>query len=267
MSLTELLFSGSPLAGEVVIDDHCHMGPWSNFHIAHDGSPAAMVELMDRLGIDAAWISPHVGIGPDSARANRDAYQAAADFPARLFPYVIVNPNHGRGAAEAEIAHWVARGGIRAFKLHPGTHQYKATGEAYVPVFEYADAHRLPVLIHSWSADRLGGPPILAELARNYPNAQILIAHSATNWQMLDEACEAALACPNISLDIAGSGLHAGLLEEMVRRVSAERILFGTDSPFLDPRPQVGRVLLARISDDEKRLIFGLNARRLFGLG
>ncbi len=36
--------------------------------------------------------------------------------------------------------------------------------------------------------------------------------------------------------------------------------------PFLDSRAQVGRILTARLTDDEKRLILGLNAVRLFDL-
>ncbi len=52
---------------------------------------------------------------------------------------------------------------------------------------------------------------------------------------------------------------------EMVRRVGAERILWGTDI-FIDPRPALGRLLMARLSDEDKRLILGLNAKRIFRL-
>jgi len=39
-----------------------------------------------------------------------------------------------------------------------------------------------------------------------------------------------------------------------------------TDNPFIDPRPGLGRLLMARITDDEKRQILGLNAKRVFRL-
>jgi len=67
-------------------------------------------------------------------------------------------------------------------------------------------------------------------------------------------------------LDLAGSVLLYGGLETMVERAGAEKILFGTDVPFIDPRPGLGRILCARISDDDKRKILGLNAKRLFDL-
>jgi predicted TIM-barrel fold metal-dependent hydrolase len=55
-----------------------------------------------------------------------------------------------------------------------------------------------------------------------------------------------------------------GLLEQMVAGAGADRVLFGSDIPFVDPRGQLGRVAFARLPDDALRLIFGGNARRLW---
>ncbi len=78
-------------------------------------------------------------------------------------------------------------------------------------------------------------------------------------------AVDAAKEWENLYLDLTGSALPRGVLELMVARVGAERILFGTDIPFVDIRPQIGYVVFARISDDDKRKILGLNSQRLFG--
>ena len=51
-------------------------------------------------------------------------------------------------------------------------------------------------------------------------------------------------------------------IEFFVKEVGSERVTFGTDNPFIDPRPQIGRVGLADISSDEKLNIFGRNIRR-----
>ncbi len=266
MTLQEALQTGTPLAGELVIDSHCHMGPWYNFHIPEDGSAEAMIHSMDLLGIDVSIVSPHVCIGPDYHRGNRDVAAAAARFPGRIVPYVTVNPNAGAAEIQTEIDYWDSQGPIRAFKLHPGTHQYKASGENYFPVYEYAQAHGLPILVHSWGGDRLGGPKVLAGLAEKYPEAKFITAHSATSWQMVDEAAAETGAHDNLYFDVAGSILLYGCLEEMVERLGVGKILFGTDNPFIDPRPGLGRLLMARISDDDKRQILGLNAKRIFGL-
>ena len=49
----------------------------------------------------------------------------------------------------------------------------------------------------------------------------------------------------------------------MVRRCGAERILFGTDSPWKDQKEQVDTIRHLPLREDEKRLILGENAARL----
>ena len=47
---------------------------------------------------------------------------------------------------------------------------------------------------------------------------------------------------------------------------SADRILFGSDSPCGHPVPQLERLLSLRLTDEEKELIAWKNAVRLLGL-
>jgi len=79
------------------------------------------------------------------------------------------------------------------------------------------------------------------------------------------EAMAVALAHPNVYLDICGSTLARAELEAMVAEVGAERILFGTDNPWLDPRFLIGKVAYARLSAEQQRLILGENIARLMG--
>lgn len=253
------------LAGELVIDAHAHLGPWHNFYIRDGGSPEAMIAAMDRCGITMSIVAPHVAIGPDEALGNEQAYEAAEARPDRFVPYVTINPNRSRECIEEEIRRWETRG-IRGFKIHPSVHKYPASGDSYRPVYEYANAKCLPVLSHCWDGDPHGAPSVVAGLAGEYPSAFFIIGHSASSWGAIETGCREVARRPNVYLDLTGSALWYGALEYMVGKVGSGRILFGSDNPFLDPRPPLGRVLMARISDDDKRRILGLNARELFGL-
>jgi predicted TIM-barrel fold metal-dependent hydrolase len=51
-----------------------------------------------------------------------------------------------------------------------------------------------------------------------------------------------------------------------VNEAGADRVLFGSDMPLMDPRPQIGKIITADISDEAKQLILGDNARRLLGI-
>lgn len=264
--LREALQLGEALKDELIVDAHAHMDTWYNFHIPEQGTPASMVHAMDLLGIDLAIAAPHICIGPDYRQGNQDVYAAAARYPGRFIPFVTVNPNYPETEIRAEIEYWDTHGGIKAFKFHPQCHSADACHEHYYPVFEYCQEWELPILSHNWTGATVNGKQTLHGLAELFPRVTFIIGHAASGWTAIDANCATAKQYDNVMLDTTGSGLYFDALPEMVRRVGAERILWGTDNPFIDPRPGLGRMLLARISDDEKRLILGLNAKRVFKL-
>jgi uncharacterized protein len=257
---------GEVLKDEYIVDNHAHMDTWYNFHIPENGTPASMVHAMDLVGIDVTLAAPHICIGPDYCQGNRDVYAAAEQFPGRIIPYVTINPNYPEKEIREEIDYWDTHGGIRAFKFHPACHLADACHANYYPVFDYCQERGLPILSHNWTGAPVAGKDTLHGLAETFPNVTFIIGHAISGWPAIDASCAAAKLYPNVMLDTTGSGLTYDAIPEVVRRLGAERIMFGTDNPFIDPRPGLGRMLLARISDDEKRLILGLNAKRIFRL-
>ncbi|MGE5531893.1 MAG: amidohydrolase family protein [Bacteroidota bacterium] len=262
----EALQLGEILKDEFIVDAHAHMDTWYNFHIPEQGTPASMVHSMDLLGIDITIVAPHICIGPDYCKGNRDAYAAARQFPGRLLPFVTVNPNYPIEDIQAEIEYWDKQGPIVGFKFHPSCHAADACHENYYPVFEYCQERSLPILSHNWTGGSVNGKETLHGLAEVFPRVTFIIGHAASGWSVIDTNCEIANRYQNVMLDTTGSGLFFDAIPEMVRRVGPERIIWGTDNPFIDPRPALGRLLLARIGDDEKRMILGLNAKRIFRL-
>jgi predicted TIM-barrel fold metal-dependent hydrolase len=70
----------------------------------------------------------------------------------------------------------------------------------------------------------------------------------------------------NVYTDYAGDIFDLGLLESLTQALPSRRILFGSDYPWLDPRANLGRTILAEIPTRLKERILGLNALELFGL-
>ena len=71
----------------------------------------------------------------------------------------------------------------------------------------------------------------------------------------------------NLYLDVASSQPHVGMIERFVKEVGAERVLFGSDMPVLEPAAQLGRVAYAEISEDNKEKILGRNVQQLLEVG
>lgn len=254
---------GKALEGELIFDAHTHLGPWFNFWIP-DSDIDSMFRVLDRLGVDAIACSADMAIGPDYIRGNDEVAAAQENYPGRIIMFVTINPRAPRAEVDAELRRWEAAG-KRAYKIHCGTHQTPEDDEGYQPVWDLADKQGAPVLVHTQGGHGKTGIELLVEIAGTRPNLKIIIAHSASSLDVIEQTCDAAEKRENIFLDLTGSPMVYGAIETMVERVGAERVLFGTDTPFIDPRPQVGRIAYSRLTDDQKRRIFGLNAKKLFG--
>jgi len=51
--------------------------------------------------------------------------------------------------------------------------------------------------------------------------------------------------------------MSADWVERIVTEVGADRVFWGTDFPFLEPRYLIGRLACSKLSDQAKRQVFG----------
>jgi predicted TIM-barrel fold metal-dependent hydrolase len=135
------------------------------------------------------------------------------------------------------------------------------TGAAYAPALEYADAHKLLVLSHSWGFDEYNGPRLFPGLAAKYPGVTFLLGHSGYGeWEA---AFAVAREFPNVYLELTAATRVAGIVARMVREVGSEKVVFGTDLPWFDPHYGIGSVCFSRIGDEDRRNILHRNGERL----
>lgn len=60
------------------------------------------------------------------------------------------------------------------------------------------------------------------------------------------------------------SWVEDDIVEDVVNKVGAQRLIFGSDYPWGSPGHDLNRFLNMHITDEQKRLILGQNATRLF---
>jgi predicted TIM-barrel fold metal-dependent hydrolase len=239
------------------MDCHGHIGVHPDFP-AYQADADAMVAVMDQLNIERLAVTSTLACYNDCPRGNAEIEAVLRRHPDRFFGYVTVNPNPP-GQAVAELERWAGFHRPPLIKLHPGLHKYPVHGEHYKPIWEYANQHEAVVLVHTWDSDPNCGPLLFPPIARAHPKARILLGHSGVTWRGIMQAMEAAEAAPNLCLDLASSQHHRLILEKCAQRVGAERILFGSDMPFLEASMTLAHVLTAKISDAEKEKILRTN--------
>lgn len=244
--------AATDLPNHPILDAHAHLGTWFSTY-AHAGDAAGLVRGMDRLGIQATAIIAFDSIGPDMRGGNDRVAAAMREYPGRFLGYATVDPNEPDMTAELERC--FDELGFHAIKFHCDTHGYPADGDKYRPALEYADAHSLAILIHGIITERM---------LKTYPRAQFLSAHvGGWDGRFPHYAVELAKNYPNIHMDLAASGVYNGVLEKLVDEVSADRIVHGSDVPVMDAGYQLGRVLAAQLSSEDKEKVLYRNAARL----
>jgi uncharacterized protein len=247
---------------DLIIDAHCHMGYFRNFHIPYN-DVHGMIKTMDSYGIDIACVTHHAGISSDFRLGNDFVIEAKELYPERIVGYCTINPNYPNEIL-GELERCVDDHRFRAVKVHPELHDnYPLDGKNYRPMWEFAAERELPLLSHTYFAgDSL---EVFGRLAKEYPTVTILLGHLGFD-KGLDQAIELVQQHPNIVMDLTGPVQFAGIVERAVKGVGADRVVYGSDIPFRDAATQLGNILYADLKREDKEKVLGLNAKRIFKL-
>ncbi|MGI6208408.1 MAG: amidohydrolase family protein [Anaerolineae bacterium] len=243
-----------------IVDLHVHAGPHYNFAIlGHDAD--SMVRMMDRVGIQALVVAPHLSIGPAGTDGNDLALSLTRAYPGRLLGYAVPYPHEPETARDELNRAFDA--GLVAIKLHPSMHHYRAVDPGYRVAWEVAQERNSFILTHTWHGDRYCTPAMLTELAQEYPTVPVIIGHSGGTPEGFPEFIALAKSYPNFYLDTTGSNVTGPWVKRMVQEVGADRVVYGSDIPFIDPRYGLGKVTLSGLDDDQLRQVIRDNGRRL----
>ena len=220
-----------------------------------------VVQTMDTLGIDKIVtclpVSYDSKVGPeDFARANNYTYDCIKRYPKRVYGMCFVNPGF-RDAMLDEVDRCVNELGFVGVKL---MHQYFMDDPAMYPLVEKCIDLDIPIYMHTAhlmdplsrsKQPRCSDGVHMANIARRYPEGTFIMGHlgGGGDWQW---SLRAIADTPNVFTDIGGSICDRPLVEESVKHLGADRILFATDGSWSST---VGKLLGADISDDEKKTI------------
>jgi uncharacterized protein len=220
---------------------------------------------MDALGIEMALACPFKPLSYNLDEANRGlaaTIQAHAD---RLLGAARIDP--WQPAALDILRRGFESLGLRALFLHPWEEHFRVDLEQLDPLMELASAFRYPVLVMSgypWVSEALQ----VRKLALRWPGVPVVMTNGGQiNISGLGQA-DASLAmrsAPNIHIDTAGI-YRQDFIEETAQEFGAERILFGSGSPYFDQRYEIKRVQVARFPAQDRHAMQSGNALKLFGL-
>ena len=241
-----------------VIDMHGHFGPYQGIYFPAV-TAEAMIRIMDRAGVQMIVCSSHTAL-VDTRRGNPQMAEVVARYPDRFRAYWVLNPNYPDRMKE-ELKAYPHQKGFVGFKFWSDYHKVPITDDRYRSALEFAQEHRLMILMHTWGNSPYDGPGLVEEVAKRYPEVTILMGHSGYGeW---DRAIGVARDYPHVYLELTAAYHVNGIIERMVQGAGSHKILFGTDTPWFDPHYGIGCIICAHITDEDRHNILHRNAEAL----
>ena len=247
-ALAESARLGRALTGELVIDAHAHLGVLRDYFVPQPGADR-LVPYMDRYGIDQSCIFGFAGVMSDFVWGNDLVVDAVERYPSRFVGYATLSANYPEDLVP-ELDR-TDRLGLRGIKLITAYQGHPEETERFIPVYEWANGKGRIILSHQW-----GSAEFLDKIADTYRNVCFVIGHLNFGY------AETVRRRENVFTTTTFVS-WPGAVDRAVCEFGAENILFGSDFPDLDISLNLGPLLTARISDDDKQMILGLNMQRV----
>nr|WP_315863276.1 4-hydroxyphenyl-beta-ketoacyl-CoA hydrolase [Amycolatopsis sp. FBCC-B4732] len=212
------------------------------------------------------------------ALSSEEIADAAREHPDVLIPFGSVDPHAGK-AAVTRARRLVGEHGVRGFKFHPSLQAFEPNDVRFYPLYEAIRELGVPALFHTGQTGigaglpgghgiklRYSNPMLLDDVAADFPDLTIILAHPSVPWQ--DEAISIATHKANVYIDLSGWSPKY-FPPQLVRAANSllkRKVLFGSDFPVLTPDRWLADFAALDLKDEVRPLILKDNAIRVLGL-
>jgi hypothetical protein len=222
--------------------------------------------------VDAATTTGH------PALSSEEIADAAAEHADVLLPFGSVDPLTGPAAVD-RARRLVEKHGVRGFKFHPSLQGFAPDDDRFRPLWAAIAELGVPALVHTGQTGigaglpggrgiklRYSNPMLLDDVAAEFPNLTIVLAHPSVPWQ--DEAISIATHKSNVYIDLSGWSpkYFPPQLVKAADTTLRHKVLFGSDFPVLTPDRWLADFADLPIRPDRRPLILKQNAITMLGL-
>ena len=211
---------------------------------------ARLYEELDIIGVLLAWdAETATGLPP---LTNDEVADIVKTYPGRFIGFASVDPWKGERAI-SEMERAITELGMRGAKFHPGIQAFYPNDTRFYPLYEKITSLGVPALFHTGTnglgAGAPGGmgikmdytrPIYLDSVAADFPDLTIIGAHPAWPWH--EEMLAIIGHKSNVFMDLSGwlpRYIPKQIMDEARTRLQ-DRIMFGSDFPFIEPKRWLG---------------------------
>ncbi len=158
--------------------------------------------------------------------------------------------------------------GLKGIKLHPDIQKFCVDDPRAMRIFGMCAKRGLPVCVHTGDHRYdYSNPDRVIRVLKAFPSLKLVGAHFG-GWSIWKEAGQILHAYPNIIVDTSSSlyALKPDEVKELIRLYGIERVMFGTDYPLWQQKPEIDYLLGLGLTEEEYDRIFWKNAAELYGI-
>lgn len=221
----------------------------------------------------------------DARHAMRHAPNSIEDLVAGarrnndvLIPFGSVDPWQGRHAVH-RVHELVRDFGVKGFKFHPSMQAFEPNDRSYYSIYAAIVEAGVPALFHTGQTGmgaglpgghgiklRYSDPMLLDDVAADFPELTIVMAHPAVPW--VDAQISIATHKANVYIDLSGWSpryFPPQLVRAMTRQLRS-KVLFGTDYPYIQMDRWCSDLDSLDIDPEVLPLIYKRNALEVLGI-
>ncbi len=262
-----------------VIDKLSHL---SRARAFTDGTISGLLDSMKNSGVDKSVILPVATNTHQVEKINDSAAALTEKFSAQgIISFACIHPDFENYRAELSR---VKNLGLKGIKIHPIYQGVDIDDKKFLRIFERAAELDLIVVTHAGLDIGFPGvvrcsPEMIRRVVEEIGAFKFVLAHMG-GWKNWREVAE-ILGGANVFIDTAFSTgkiparedfhwdaadldlLDAAGFMALYKIFGADKILFGTDSPWSPPAETIAFIKKLPLSDSDKNKILGENAAKL----
>jgi uncharacterized protein len=258
----------------MLIDVNAYLGHFAFRQLRHNTADG-LLRLMDAKGIDRAVVSSASAITYRNAQSGNEELAAAIKPHAdRLIGLAVINPFYAGWQDDLQTCHEAF--GMKGLRLYPNWHKYKPTDARCSELVDAATERGLIVSLslraederqRSWLVDvRDLTAAEVAPLVKAKSRARFLLVNGIgfAGSPLVPQQGDAARNCwIEISRLSAVMGDEIG---QLLARLGADRVVFGTGMPFTYPDPALVKLEVVKAPVEDKEKVRWRNAAALLGV-
>lgn len=238
---------------DAVFDVHGHFFP-APLELVQ--TPGSFLTRRRELPIGSVVSSSLPAILGDLERGNEEAIRIAHEQPGQLV-HLVANPD-APDIAVQHLRRWADDECVVGVKVHVEWSNLQTRSHRVAEIFDVLEPFQLPVLLHNCGE---GWEDAVIEIAQQHPRVPIIIAHGGYHRPSPSSARIVANA-DNVYVELASSKADVRDAAQLVAAVPKERLLFGSDSPLIEPSFVLG--LYQDLDLPDPTTVYRTNAERLF---